>query len=76
MAATVIDGKALAAKCKREGVKGRGRSALKRPGLAVIIVGDNPASPYICQQQAEGLLPSAASTARNMPSRQRRARRS
>lgn len=43
MAATIIDGKALAAKCKAritEEVKGMAR----RPGLAVIIVGDNQAS--------------------------------
>ena len=36
MAANVIDGKALAAKCKAR--------FSRRPGLAVIIVGDNPAS--------------------------------
>ena len=43
MAATIIDGKALAAKCKAritEEVKGMS----KRPGLAVIIVGDDQAS--------------------------------
>ena len=43
MAATIIDGKALAAKCKAritEEVQGMTR----RPGLAVIIVGDNQAS--------------------------------
>ena len=43
MAATVIDGKALAAKCK-ERVKAEAGALSKRPGLAVIIVGDNPAS--------------------------------
>lgn len=43
MAATVIDGKALAAKCK-EKVKNQVEAMTRRPGLAVIIVGDNPAS--------------------------------
>lgn len=43
MAATVIDGKALAAKCK-EKVRGEVEAMSRRPGLAVIIVGDNPAS--------------------------------
>lgn len=43
MAATIIDGKALASKCK-ERMKGKVESLSKRPGLAVIIVGDNPAS--------------------------------
>ena len=43
MAATVIDGKALAAECKaRVAEEVKGLSG--RPGLAVIIVGDNPAS--------------------------------
>ncbi len=43
MAATVIDGKALAAKCKAE-VAREVEGLSRRPGLAVIIVGDNPAS--------------------------------
>ena len=43
MAATIIDGKALSAKCK-ERIKGKVEALSKRPGLAVIIVGDNPAS--------------------------------
>lgn len=43
MAATVIDGKALAAKCK-ERIKSKVEALSKRPGLAVIIVGDNQAS--------------------------------
>ena len=43
MAATVIDGKALAAKCKAEVAK-EVEGLSRRPGLAVIIVGDNPAS--------------------------------
>lgn len=43
MAATVIDGKALAAKVK-ETVHAKAQQLSVRPGLAVIIVGDNPAS--------------------------------
>jgi len=43
MAATVIDGKALAAKVK-EAVRMQAQQLSARPGLAVIIVGDNPAS--------------------------------
>lgn len=43
MAATVIDGKALASKVKGR-VKAEVETLSKRPGLAVIIVGDNPAS--------------------------------
>ncbi|MEG1720618.1 MAG: tetrahydrofolate dehydrogenase/cyclohydrolase catalytic domain-containing protein, partial [Pseudoflavonifractor sp.] len=43
MPATIIDGKALAAKCK-ERIKGEVEALHSRPGLAVIIVGDNPAS--------------------------------
>lgn len=43
MAATVIDGKALAAKCK-ERVAQEVKGLSSRPGLAVIIVGDDPAS--------------------------------
>lgn len=43
MSATVIDGKALAAKCKA-GVAKEVEGLSRRPGLAVIIVGDDPAS--------------------------------
>lgn len=43
MAATIIDGKALAAKCKAR-LKEEVETLSKRPGLAVVIVGDNPAS--------------------------------
>lgn len=43
MSATIIDGKALAAKVK-ESVRERAAKLSVRPGLAVIIVGDNPAS--------------------------------
>jgi len=43
MAASIIDGKALAAKVKEE-VRARAQQLSAQPGLAVIIVGDNPAS--------------------------------
>ena len=43
MAATRIDGKALAAKLK-ENVRGEAASLLRKPGLAVILVGEDPAS--------------------------------
>ena len=43
MAATVIDGKALAAKCKAR-IKLQAEELARRPGLAVIIVGNNQAS--------------------------------
>ena len=43
MSATVIDGKELAAKVK-EAVRVKAQQLSARPGLAVIIVGDNPAS--------------------------------
>ncbi len=43
MAATVIDGKALAAKYK-EDIKCKVENLARKPGLAVIIVGDDPAS--------------------------------
>lgn len=43
MAATIIDGKALSAKCKAR-IKDKVEALSSRPGLAVIIVGDNQAS--------------------------------
>ena len=43
MSATVIDGTALAAKVKEE-VRVQVEAMAKKPGLAVILVGDNPAS--------------------------------
>lgn len=43
MAATRIDGKALAAKLK-ENVRGEAASLPRKPGLAVILVGEDPAS--------------------------------
>ena len=43
MAGMILDGKALAAKCK-EAVKKEAASLGRKPGLAVIIVGNNPAS--------------------------------
>ena len=41
--ATIIDGKALAAKVKEQ-VRQEAASLPRRPGLAVILVGDDPAS--------------------------------
>ena len=41
--AIILDGKALAKKCK-ETVKKEAESLKRTPGLAVIIVGNNPAS--------------------------------
>ena len=41
--AIILDGKALAAKCKEE-VKNEAQALARTPGLAVIIVGNNPAS--------------------------------
>ena len=43
MAATILDGKALAAKCKEE-VRQEAAGLSRKPGLAVILVGENPAS--------------------------------
>ncbi len=43
MSATILDGKALAQKCKLE-VKAEAETLERKPGLAVIIVGDNQAS--------------------------------
>ncbi len=43
MAATLIDGKALAAKLKGE-VRARAEALPRKPGLAVVLVGDDPAS--------------------------------
>ena len=39
--ATILDGKALAEQCKQE-VKKAAETLARRPGLAVIIVGNNP----------------------------------
>lgn len=52
--ATILDGKALAEQCKQE-VKKAAETLARRPGLAVIIVGNNPASPCICKQQTKRL---------------------
>ena len=43
MAATIIDGKALAAKVKAQTAEAA-KSLYRRPGLAVILVGNDPAS--------------------------------
>ncbi len=43
MAATIIDGKALAAKVK-DSVRQEAARLPRKPGLAVVLVGDDPAS--------------------------------
>ena len=43
MSAVMMDGKALAAKVK-EGVRNQVEAFRSRPGLAVVLVGDDPAS--------------------------------
>ena len=43
MAAIILDGKALSAKCK-EAMRAEAEKLSRRPGLAVIIVGEDPAS--------------------------------
>ena len=43
MAATIIDGKALAAKTK-ENIRAEAEKLSRKPGLAVVLVGDDPAS--------------------------------
>ena len=43
MAAVVMDGKALAAKVKEE-VRAQVERMERKPGLAVVLVGDDPAS--------------------------------
>lgn len=54
MAATILDGKALAVKCKRR-VRAAAESLPRRPGLAVIIVGDDPASRvYVSSKRRDG----------------------
>ena len=47
MAARILDGKEIAAECRRtvaEQVADRVHKGLSRPGLAVVLVGSNPAS--------------------------------
>ncbi|MBP1757759.1 MAG: Methylenetetrahydrofolate dehydrogenase [Firmicutes bacterium] len=54
MAATILDGKALAIKCK-ERVRKAAKTLSRRPGLAVIIVGDDPASRvYVNSKRRDG----------------------
>ncbi len=53
MAGMVLDGKALAAKCKEKAREGA-LALPRKPGLAVIIVGDNPASRvYVNSKRAD-----------------------
>ena len=73
MAATIMDGKALAAKVKEE-VRQQTAQMGRKPGLAVVLVGDDPAS-RVYVNGKNGTAVSAAFTARNMPSWQRPASR-
>ena len=51
--AIIIDGKALAAKCKEE-VRTAVDAMARKPGLAVILVGENPASQvYVRNKQKD-----------------------
>ena len=51
--AIIIDGKALAAKCKEE-VRTAVAAMERKPGLAVILVGENPASQvYVRNKQKD-----------------------
>ena len=57
MSARIIDGKAIAAE-----LRGKVAAEVKRltaqhgltPGLAVVLVGSNPASEVLCRQQGQG----------------------
>ena len=54
--AIIIDGKALAAKCKEE-VRTAVDAMARKPGLAVILVGENPASQvYVRNKQKDCLI--------------------
>lgn len=61
--ATILDGKALAEQCKQE-VKKAAETLARRPGLAVIIVGNNPAS-RVYVNSNEKTARNAAFSARN-----------
>ena len=52
--ATRIDGKALAAKVKAQTAEAA-KSLYRRPGLAVILVGNDPASRGLCDREGKGL---------------------
>ena len=54
MAATIMDGKALAAKVKEE-VRQQTAQMGRKPGLAVVLVGDDPASRVYVNGKKTGL---------------------
>jgi methylenetetrahydrofolate dehydrogenase (NADP+) / methenyltetrahydrofolate cyclohydrolase len=59
MTAQIIDGKAIAAQIKNEvaaGVKARLDKGLRAPGLAVVIVGENPASKIYVSSKRKSCL--------------------
>ena len=54
---TKLDGKALAAKVKEQ-VRQEAEKLPRRPGLAVVLVGDDPASRvYVVKGEREHLIP-------------------
>lgn len=74
MAATIMDGKALAAKVKEE-VREQTSKMEHKPGLAVVLVGMTP-PPGSTSTEKGGTAKRAAFTARSTPSRRRPASRS
>ena len=62
--ATIIDGKALAVKCKNQ-VKTAVADMEQKPGLAVILVGENPASQVYVKTNGKTVM-NAASSAKNL----------
>ena len=74
MGPIIMDGKALAAKVKRE-VRAEAEGLPRRPGLAVILVGDDPASRVYVNSKRKTAR-TAASSARSTPCPPGRSRRS
>jgi len=72
MTAKIIDGKAIAEQIKKEvtlGVQARISAGLRAPGLAVIIVGDNPASKiYVSSKRKSCMEVGMISKEFNLPS--------
>ncbi|STW40527.1 methylenetetrahydrofolate dehydrogenase [Klebsiella pneumoniae] len=58
MAAKIIDGKTIAQQVRSEvaeKVKARVAAGKRAPGLAVVLVGSNPALADLCRQQAQSM---------------------